>query len=336
MVYWLTEFASWLAGKVPRRARLAIAGPLTTLIYYAWVSKRHVTIANMAQVLGVSPRDARARRLARQSWRNYGRYISDFIYLPNATREQVLERMRDTSAAPGAFAEVDAAKAQGKGLIIVSAHFGAWDIAGVMIASRMPLYVLADTFSDPRMDELIQGQRSQFGLRILRAEKSPRPILRALKQNDAVAIVADRPMSEGEGVPITFFGRRCYVPGGVAQLALLSGAPVAIGCAYYDDQFSLNYYVRLVETLYPERTADREADAIALTQRIYNTLESIIAERPEQWYMFRQFWPAPPATVSSASTAPATSAGEMATGAKATVALAGASKAAESAKGLAL
>ena len=307
MVYWLTELASWLAGKVPRRARLALAGPITTLVYYAWVSKRHVTIANMAQVLGVAPSDARARRLARQSWRNYGRYVSDFLYLPNATPEQIMARMHDVSAAPGAFAGVDAIREQGKGLIIATAHFGAWDIAGVAIASRMPLYVLVDTFTDPRMDEMIQKQRAQFGLHVLRAEKSPRPILRALKEGGAVAIVVDRPMTEGDGVPVTFFGRRCYVPGGVAQLALLSGAPIAVGCASYDDQYSTTYYLRLAETLTPERTGDREGDTIALTQRIYNVLENIIRERPNQWYMFRPFWP-PRAAANTAEPVASTSA----------------------------
>lgn len=301
MVYWLTELASWLTGKVPRRARLALAGPITVLVYYAWVSKRRVTIANMAQVLGVAPDDARARRLARQSWRNYGRYVSDFLYLPNATPEQIIARMSDVSAAPGAFAGVDAIREQGKGLIIASAHFGAWDIAGVAIASRMPLHVLVDTFTDPRMDEMIQKQRAQFGLRVLRAEKSPRPILRTLKEGGAVAIVVDRPVTESEGVPITFFGRRCYVPGGVAQLALLSGAPIAVGCAYYDEQYSMTYYLRLAETLTPERSGDRDRDTIALTQRIYSVLESIIRERPDQWYMFRSFWPAPAAEVVAAT-----------------------------------
>jgi KDO2-lipid IV(A) lauroyltransferase len=292
MVYWLTQFASWLAGKVPRGARLALAGPLTTLVYFAWASKRHVTIANMAQTLGVSPQDPRARRMARQSWRNYGRYLSDFFYLPNATREQVLARLRDTSAAPGALAGLAQALEPGKGLIIATAHFGAWDIAGVMVATDRPLYVLADTFSDPRMDDLIQGQRAHFGLRVLRAEKSPRPILRALKENQAVAIVADRPMTAADGTPITFFGRRCYVPGGVAQLALLSGAPIAVGCAYYDEQFSSTYYLLLAEVITPERSGDREADVAALTQRVFSALESVIAQHPDQWYMFRPFWPA--------------------------------------------
>jgi KDO2-lipid IV(A) lauroyltransferase len=291
MVFWLTRFASWLAGKVPRPARLALAGPLTTLVYYMWASKRHVTIANMAQALGVTPQDPRARRMARQSWRNYGRYLSDFIYLPNASREQVMARMRDTTEAPGSFAGLHEAMAHGKGLIIATAHFGAWDIAGVVVASERPLYVIADTFTDPRMDDLIQGQRAHFGLRVLRAEKSPRSILRALKDNQAVAIVADRPMVAGEGTPITFFGRRCYVPGGVAQLALLSGAPIAVGCAYYDERFSTTYYLLLAEMLYPERSGDREGDTVALTQRVFSALERVIAQHPDQWYMFRPFWP---------------------------------------------
>lgn len=292
MVYWLTQFASWLAGKVPRRARLAFAGPITTLVYYAWVSKRRVTIANMAQLLGTTPQDPRARRLARQSWRNYGRYLSDFFYLPNASREQVLARMRDLSAEPGAFVGLAQALELEKGLIIATAHFGAWDIAGVIAAAERPLYVLVDSFTDPRMDELIQGQRAHFGLRVLRAEKSPRSILRALKENHAVAIVTDRPMTEGEGVPITFFGQTCYVPGGVAQLSLLSGAPIAVGGAFYDDQFSATYYMLLAEIVTPERSSDRDADVRALTQRVFSALEGMIQRHPDQWYMFRPFWPA--------------------------------------------
>jgi KDO2-lipid IV(A) lauroyltransferase len=291
MAYWLTRFASWLAGKVPRRVRLAVAGLITTLVYYLWTSKRRVTIANMAQVLGVSTRDPRAHRLARQSWRNYGRYLSDFFYLPNATREQVLARVHDVTPEPGSLPMLAQAMEQGSGLIIATAHFGAWDIAGVVVATERPLYVVVDTFTDARMDDLIQSQRTQFGLRVLRAEKSPRPILRTLKDNQAVAIVCDRPMTAGEGIAVTFFGRRCYVPSGVAQLALLAGAPICVGGAYYDEQFSSTYYLLLEETILPERTGDRERDVAELTQRVYSALERVIAQHPDQWYMFRPFWP---------------------------------------------
>ncbi len=296
MVYWLTRMASWLAGHVPRRVRMRIAGPLTVLVYYAWAAKRHVTIANMAQILGTSPADPRARRLARTSWRNYGRYISDFFYLPNATPKEILARAHDSTPAPGAFGLVDEARSAGKGVIIVSAHFGAWDVAGIIVGTHVPLHILVETFADPRMDRLVQEQRRGLGMEVIRMEKTPRQILRVLQQNGVVAVAVDRPLSPGEGVPITFFGRRCYVPGGIAQLALKSGAAILPGCCWYDENFSSTYYIGSGPLLYPEPTGDRRADIIALTQRIFDALEVYIRQRPDQWAMFRAFWPEGEAT----------------------------------------
>ena len=61
MVYQLTRFVQWLAGRVPRPVRLRVAGPITVLVYYAWAAKRQVTITNMAQILDTTPGDPHAR-----------------------------------------------------------------------------------------------------------------------------------------------------------------------------------------------------------------------------------------------------------------------------------
>ena len=197
MIYYLTRVASWLAGHIARPVRLALAGPITVLVYYAWAAKRRATIANMAQVLGVPENDPRARRLARQSWRNYGRYISDFFYLPNATFDELLPRMKDVSPAPGAFGFIDQALAPGKGVILVSFHFGAWDVAAVMVRSHVPIDLIVESFDDPRMDKLVMDQRGKLGLGIIRIEKTPRRILRALQENRVVAVAVDKPVSCG-------------------------------------------------------------------------------------------------------------------------------------------
>ena len=291
MVYWLTRAASWLAGRVPRPWRLHIAGPLTTLIYFGWAAKRRVTIANMAQVLGTTPDDPRAQRLARISWRNYGRYVSDFFYLPNASRAELLGRMRDITPAPGALGLVDQVQAAGKGMILVSAHFGAWDVAGVYIADHTLLHFVVESFDDPRMDRLVMEQRGKFGIQILRIEKTPRQMLRVLQQNGILGVAIDRPVSEREGVPVTFFGRRCYVPGGIAQLALKTGAAILPGYCRYDSEYSDTFYMGALPPIYPEKTGDKERDVITLMQRIFDALEPVIREYPEQWAMFRAFWP---------------------------------------------
>src|SRR5258708_29660399 len=113
-------------------------------------------------MLGASARDARVRRLGRRSWRDFGRYISDFFYLPNATPAQILARMRDETPAPGSFALVDEARARGKGVLLVSAHFGAYDVAGVLVATHTPLHLLIEPLPDPRMNTLSPEQRPQL------------------------------------------------------------------------------------------------------------------------------------------------------------------------------
>ncbi len=291
MVYYLTRLASWLAGHVPRRARMALAGPITVLIYFGWLAKRRNTIANMAQVLGTSVSDPRARALARESWRNYGRYVSDFFYLPNATSQEILARMVEDAPPPGSFARVDEALAPGKGAIVVSFHFGAYDVAGIILATHAPVDLIVESFDDPRMDRLVMEQRAQFGLGILRIEKTPRQILRALQENRIVAVAVDRPVPEKEGVPVTFFGKTCYVPGGIAQIALKTGAALVPGYCRYDSAYSTNYYIAALPPIFPESTGDRQRDTIALMQKLFTALEEVIRTYPEQWYMFRRFWP---------------------------------------------
>lgn len=292
MVYYLMRLAHWLARRVPRPVRLAVAGPLTVLVYYAWGAKRRVTIANMAQVLGTSPRDPRARKLARDSWRNYGYYLSDLFYLPSATPDEIIARTQDTTPAPGTMALIDEARALGKGVILATAHFGAWDVAAAAVATHVPLHGVVESLPDPRMDHMLQNQRRTFGMEVLHIEKTPRPMLRVLQDNGVLAVAVDRPLSPTEGVPVRFFGRTCYVPGGIAQIALRTGAAVVPGACWYDASFSSTYYLGAGKVIYPQSTGDKRGDTIVLMQRIYDALEEFIRPRPEQWAMFRRFWPA--------------------------------------------
>jgi lauroyl/myristoyl acyltransferase len=291
VVYWMTRLLSALAGRVPRRARLRVSGALGVLIYLLWRSKREVTIANMAQVSGRPGTDPRVRALARRSWRNYGRYVSEFFYLPNTTAAAVLARVQDTTPAPGWAGRLDQARAGGRGVLVPTAHFGNWDAAGVVCGSHAPLHVIAETFADPRMNALVQRQRAALGMTVVPMERTPRRILRVLQEHGMVATPIDRPLPAGEGVPIRFFGRRCYVPGGIAQLALKTGAAIAPGFCWYDEEHSPTFYTYVASPIIPVPTGDRQADAIGLTQRIYDVIAEMIRTYPAQWYMFRPFWP---------------------------------------------
>jgi KDO2-lipid IV(A) lauroyltransferase len=282
----------WLAGHVPRRARLAVAGALAEAAFLVWRSKRLVTNANMAQVLGVMPDAPDARRAARRSWRNYGRYMAEFFYLPNAYVPDIIARIEDTTPAPGWRGRLEAVSSSGRGVLFPTAHFGNWDVGGVVVASIVPLHAIAETFPDPRLNALVVDQRAKLGMSVINSEGSLRRVIRVLQDGGNVATPVDRPLEEGDGVPINFFGRRCYAPSGTAKLALKTGAYVMPGFVWNDERYSATYYGYAAEPIHFEPTSDREADVIALTQRIYDEIEHVVREHPTQWYMFRPFWPA--------------------------------------------
>ena len=101
-------------------------------------------------------------------------------------------------------------------------------------------------------------------------------------------------------MPITFFGRECWVPGGIAQIALKSGAAILPGYCIYDEDYSTTYYLGAGPIISPESTHDRKGDVVRLTQQMFDALEVQIRARPDQWAMFRRFWP----PVTAAATPP--------------------------------
>ena len=179
-----------------------------------------------------------------------------------------------------------------KGVVIATAHFGNWDLAGALVGRHYPLSGVTETFSDPRLNTLLQNQRRDKGISVIPLESSARRILRVLQKNEAVALVADRPLSPQEGTPIRFFGRTTYVPSGPATMAVMSGASIVPGYVWYGHH--RQFYVRCFDPITPrpyKGPVEREKEVSRLTQYTYDALEVMIREWPSQWYMFRPFWP---------------------------------------------
>jgi lauroyl/myristoyl acyltransferase len=295
MIYWLLRSATWLIRWIPSTPRQVMGGLLCQIVYWGWPEKRRNTIENMAHILGRPTSDRQVRQVARRSWHNYGRYVADFLNFPNITSQQVVACFEDKTTLEGGWREVTkTALARGKGVLMVTAHFGNWDSAGALFASHFPCSAIAETFKDPRLNHLIQSQRAAKGLQIIPLEGSgARKALRALHQGEIVAIVVDRPLTAKDGVPITFFGQTTYVPGGPAALALKVGAAIVPGFAWYANAPRGTFYSKVWEPIIaePESGKTQDEQVRALTQRIYNALEEMIRTHPDQWFMFRAFWP---------------------------------------------
>ena len=289
-VYWFARGGSNLAKWTPRPLRERLGYAIGTSSYLAWRSKRLVTQLNMAQVAGKPVNDPRVQYLAYASWRNYGRYAADFMNFANMTTEDIENSALDvTECANSWLTYLEQATQAGRGVIFVSAHFGNWDMAAAILARHIAFSAIVETFTDTRLNTLIQNQRKEKGIAIIPMEGSPRRILRVLQQNQLVGLLVDRPVTPQQGTPIRFFGRTTYVPGGTAALALKSGAAILPGYVWYGPRNQM--LLRAFPPIFPQSSGDRNSDIATVTQRIYDSLEEMIRAWPTQWYMFRQFWP---------------------------------------------
>jgi KDO2-lipid IV(A) lauroyltransferase len=152
--------------------------------------------------------------------------------------------------------------------------------------------VVAETFAEPRLDAMVLNSRERLGMHILKMEKAGPSLLRALKRNGLLALLIDRPTS-GDGVRVTFFGEEVEVPAGPARLALRAGAAVVPAAFARLNPRSPEVMTLTEFGLCVASGGDEDEDIKALTQAIMHAHESFIRQYPDQWYMFREMWPAP-------------------------------------------
>lgn len=298
MVPLLARLLSLLVMAVPLRVSYAIAAALSDLAFLALPEKRRNAIENMAYVLGPAATPREVRRSARRAMRNYARYLVDFLRMPSVTYEEVQRRVQFDG-----WHFLDAALEGGKGAIFCSVHMGSWDFgAGALALAGYPVHAVVDTFKHPHLNEFIQSSRRRTGMQVIPVNEAPRRVLTVLRQNAVLGLLVDRP-SPHDGVPVTFFGAEARLPAGAAALALRTGASVVtMGLVRRPD----NSFVGLIRPPIEYRpTGNREEDVAALTQRIVASLEEMIRAYPDQWFMFRKMWAAPPQPAPSAPPASA-------------------------------
>lgn len=280
MVYWAFRLSSKLTRSVPVRVSYPIAAFLGLIAYYAWSGGRRRCVRNMAHLTGGD--GSRARTLARRSFSNYAIYLVDFLRFTSMTAGDVRERV--------VFDQWERLESErsGNGIVFVTMHFGNWDLGAAAVAERgIPISVIADTFGDARLNDLVLGARRHLGMEILAAERMGPSILRALRRNHVVAMLIDVPQ-DGAGVEARFFDGPVAVADGPARIALRTGASVV---AVLLPRIGRSERVagRIAPVAFTA-SGDQERDVRELTQATMTALEGMLREHPDQWYIFRNLW----------------------------------------------
>jgi lauroyl/myristoyl acyltransferase len=278
--FWRTS--SWIVGHLPAGLTYRVGGWVSMIGYAASPTRRRWLRANFGHVLGVSPDDTAAHRMARAAYRNYSRYILELMRLPWLKPEQV-ERLLEVHSLDR-FLEIYRAS---KGVVLVAAHLGNNEAAAAGFAEHgLEINVVGDDSSYRELYELFARQRESWGVKMI-SWRNLRGVYGALRRHEGLVLLVDWGY-RADGIPVKMFGSWTTLPAGPALLAAKHGSTIV--------PFSIN---RLPSGAFRAAAddpilvpSDSPADLAIATQKIATALEGHIAPAPEQWYNFKPIWPA--------------------------------------------
>ena len=178
---------------------------------------------------------------------------------------------------------IDAALAQGRGLVLLTPHLGCFEVTAQAFAERYghqwPVTVLFRPARKAWMRELVAGSRDRPGLSAVPATLAGvRQMLRALRQGQAVGLLPDQVPPEGLGVWAPFFGRPAYTMTLAAKLAQQSGAPIV--CVWGD---RLSWGRGFVVRARPGPQIARDSTPESAATQINQAMEQMILDAPQQY-----------------------------------------------------
>jgi Kdo2-lipid IVA lauroyltransferase/acyltransferase len=276
--YWLARLvlASLAAG--PRRFSFGLARCYTSLLDRALPRLRRVAERNLSMALPDLDPAARAR-IVDGVFRSIARLLVVLARLPRLNRRNIKDWIRYDG-----YQHFEEALRRGRGVLFATAHLGNWELSAFAHAllSR-PMYVVVRPLDNRRIDALVARRRALSGNRLIDKREFARPILKALKENQAVGILVDQNASPDTGVFVDFFGVPACASTGLAKLAAHSGAAVIPGYALWSEPEG-RYLLRFDAPI--EITGDAAAD----TARLQRHLEAVIRRHPDQWLWIHRRW----------------------------------------------
>ncbi len=274
-----------LLDRLPEPVAYALGETAGRLAYRLDRRHREIAAENLAAAfLGQYP-PAELHRLVRSVFENLGRTAVDvarsgrlFVAGAESTfRLDGLERLREASA-------------RGKGVLVLTAHFGPWELlTAVGVRGYEPFQIVVRPLDNPRLDDLLTALRERGGNQVIRKREAVQAILQALRRGKTVALLIDQHISEREGVVVPFFGRPASTAAAPALIALRSGAAV-LPAGIVREPGRGRYRAVVGEEIPIRRSGDLKADLVANTARFNRAIEGMIRERPEQWFWVHRRW----------------------------------------------
>ncbi len=284
--YLLIRIVQMLFSGLPLGAALAFGKGIGLFTFSVLRIRRRVAIENIARSFPEkSPQEVQA--IARRTFMNFGQSIMEFMRLPRTSPRELQERVKFINA--HLLAEGEQA---GKGVILLSGHFGNWELMGAAIrALGYPISAIAREQRNNLVNDLINRHRHAVGIETIKLGMALRGILKALRDRRFVALLADQDAHD-EGVFVNFLGRPSATATGPAVFALKTGAALIFGTCVRGEKGHHTIHFQQID--FSDLNGLTEENIRILTQRHATALEECIRRWPDHWFWMHKRWKTKP------------------------------------------
>lgn len=285
LIYLAVRLAVCLAQALSIEQSYAFARFLAGIMYRVDVRHRKVGLENLKVAFGDRYTEAERDRIVRAVYVHFCMMMMEMLHIPRKLHPTT---WRDRITLVGHEKVLDRLLSGGP-LIMLSGHFGNWEMAGYLFGVfGFPPNSVARTLDNPHLDRFLRTFRERTGQRLIPKTGGYEQMLEVLRTGGVLSFLADQDAGE-RGMFVEFFGRPASTHKAIALLAIEHKAPVVVGYARRIGP-GFRYEVGCSELIEPEEWTGTAEDARLLTQRYTTALETIIRRDPEQYLWLHRRW----------------------------------------------
>jgi KDO2-lipid IV(A) lauroyltransferase len=218
-----------------------------------------------------------------ETWRHFGRELLQYLQLRNASLDEL--------AAHTPFVNqhlLEESITRGNGTLLISAHWGGWEIAGLaLMALVRNVRTVARPLDNELLERDLQRLREKTGAEVVDRRRAARALMRGLAENAVVVLLPDQAVLPREGILVPFLGRPAWTTDAPAKMALRANATIVFAFCIAD---GLRHRLEFEEPIRVDQLSEDERDPANLTKRINDVISARITARPELWLWMHDRW----------------------------------------------
>jgi len=273
-----------LIDRMSPRASIKLSSTLADMFYALNAGRRNTAIDNILKS-GITEKQESAARIARESFRNFAIMIVESLKSHTAFNADNWREKLEVNIPEKTMSLLND---PAQGVILVSGHFGNWEIAAQLMSYLKPVVGVTRKMNNPYTDKLMNERkpRNRFRLTPKRDADSTR-FLNILKKGEMLALMIDQ-HARDHNIPIDFFGRPAQTYTTPAMLHLVTKTPICFG--YCLRTGPMSYTLNASEPVTVRSTGNKRKDVELIMTDLTKRLEAVIREHPEQYLWAHRRW----------------------------------------------